>query len=882
MTGIFSKIENSQFNRRSFLKGSAATVSALGLTAYGSSENKLATVAEAAKKGSKEGKWVPAACWFNCGGKCYNAAYVVDNVVVRQKTDDTHPDSPDFPQQRGCLRGRSQQQQIFGADRLKYPMKRKHWKPLTGGDKSLRGKDEWERISWDEAFDYIAAELKQAKEKYGNKSILFPNWHQERFGDVINAYGGHTNMEDSASLGTYHYIHDILGNPPFGGIDHPGYINDRFDLCKSETIVLYGCNPAWASLGSPSYYYLRAKKAGAKFVFVGPDYNESANLLDAKWIRVRPGTDTVFLLAVAYTMIKEDDPVTNPIIDWDFLNRCTVGFDSEHMPADAKLNENFKDYVLGKYDGQPKTPEWATEICGTPVEDIIWYAREMRKDKKVALLHSFAPARGNNAEDFPQIFMTIGVMGGHMGKSGHACGASYGVGTANCGHQLVKHGPHGALTIPNPLQEESISAPEMWDAILTGKYTRTALVNQGDMTSVEERDIDIRVIIHTDRNTLQTVVGVKKGIEAHRKVDFVLSLAYSPNLSAQHADIVLPVTTEWEQLSAHMFMTHTNREMALFYSKVVDPLYDTKSGQEIGEELAKRLGLDVKKIYPKTTEQYYFDCVVGSEVINKEGTGYEPLVTVTEADLAEWGAKYGVKGKTQQGRIGIKELLEKGVYQVERFEGDNYGYIAYEDFVKDPEKFPRPSKSGKFEIYCQTKADRVNAMGRSTLKPYPSYIKVLNGYEDSFKDWDKKEKGKYPYQMYTPHYARRSHTVNDNLPWLREAFTNPVFISAKDAEEKGIKDGDTVLITSPNGKALRHASVTERMMPGCIALPHGTWLDLDEETGIDRSGSDNYLSAPIATGAGTSGYNTNLVNIEKYKGKPLEADYLKPQKVIKF
>ena len=54
------------------------------------------------------GKWVAAACWQNCGGRCLNKANVVDGVVTRVKTDDTHPDSADFPQQRGCARGRSQ------------------------------------------------------------------------------------------------------------------------------------------------------------------------------------------------------------------------------------------------------------------------------------------------------------------------------------------------------------------------------------------------------------------------------------------------------------------------------------------------------------------------------------------------------------------------------------------------------------------------------------------------------------------------------------------------------------------------------------------------------------------------------------------------------
>ncbi len=127
-------LTNTALNRRSFLKWSAAlggTAALAGGLGYGLKAVKAA----AENAATDEGKWVPAACWGNCGGRCLNVAYVEDGVVTRQKTDDTHPDSPDYPQQRGCSRGRSQRQRVFGADRLKYPMKRAHWAP-GGGDKS--------------------------------------------------------------------------------------------------------------------------------------------------------------------------------------------------------------------------------------------------------------------------------------------------------------------------------------------------------------------------------------------------------------------------------------------------------------------------------------------------------------------------------------------------------------------------------------------------------------------------------------------------------------------------------------------------------------------------------------------------------------------------
>jgi len=73
----------------------------------------------------------------------------VPTVVEKLKTDDSHEDSLDYPQERACARGRAQRQRIYGVDRLKYPMKRVRWSPEAPNGE-YRGKDEWERISWDE------------------------------------------------------------------------------------------------------------------------------------------------------------------------------------------------------------------------------------------------------------------------------------------------------------------------------------------------------------------------------------------------------------------------------------------------------------------------------------------------------------------------------------------------------------------------------------------------------------------------------------------------------------------------------------------------------------------------------------------------------------
>ena len=423
--------------RRGFLSVLAAATAGLGVVACTPSEQ--TTKEEPAIKGDvydpavtpEEGEWITVPCWHNCGGSCVNKCLVKDGVIVRQKTDDTHEDTFETPQQRGCVRGRSTRHMIYGADRLKYPMKRKGWSPEHPNGE-MRGRDEWERITWDEAFHYIGDMINKVVSEVGAAGILCPgncNYGAGSNWKTILGTTGHMPSIDLmvGSPGTWNMNAPKYGLPPF---DMGPYMmsvlsgNDRFDMMNAETIIINGGNPAWASGGNRMRNLMAPKENGTEFIYVGPSYNITAAALDAKWIRVLPGCDIPLLLAVAYEMIRLDREGED-LIDWDFLAKYTIGFTMDTVPENGPVQECFMDYVLGEYDGIPKTPAWATEYCGTPEEDITYYARALTKQKKVMLLHSYPAGRCNGAEDLPQLLLTCGLMGGHVGKSGHATGSVY-------------------------------------------------------------------------------------------------------------------------------------------------------------------------------------------------------------------------------------------------------------------------------------------------------------------------------------------------------------------------------------------------------------------------------------------------------------------------
>lgn len=847
-------------SRRSFLKWSAA----LGGTAAlaGGMKFGLKAVEAAAQTADTEGKWIPVQCWHNCGGRCLNTALVKDGVVIRQKTDDTHPDSPDYPQQRGCARGRSQRRQVYSADRIKYPMKRKNWEP-GGGKKELRGRDEWVRISWEEALDLTASELKRIKETYGNKAILGNG------GRMLQLYGGGVGVWGQVSYGSWPEVNLAMRGIVMGGT------NDRMDYRKSKLIIQWGNNTAVSSGGSPAYNYLQAKKAGAKFIYVTPSLGQTQMALADQWIPCRPSTDTALLMGMAYVMI------TNNLQDQEFLDKYCIGFDADHMPEGADPKNNFKDYVLGTYDNVPKTPKWASEICGTPPEMIRDFAWEVATTKPMVFSAGWAPARTYNGEQFCQTFLTVGFMTGNVGKPGAAVCTTSHSGSSYGGPSLVRPGGSGLDPIPTAIPSFAIGVnnpknpdaycvvwDEAWDAVLNGEFTNGV---------AGKVPCDFRMLWYfqdaNGGNMLNQIPDIVKGIKAHRKLEFVVSTDIVFSTKSRYSDIVLPVITPWEK-DLGGWQTG-NPEMALWGNQLTEPLFEAKDAQWVEMELAKRLGLNPEEIYPISRKQQNFNALAGATVIKDDASGYEPLVTITADDIAA----LGVEGEPQTGRITLKELQEKGVYQVERKPGDNYGYIFDKAFITDPVANPLKTPSGKYEIYSEGLADTIKAYSYTTCPPTPQYNPVHQGYEATFKDWEKKVKGEFPLQLLTTHSYRRSHSVFDEIPQLRRAFPQELWINTIDAERRGIKTGDTVLVRSPHGKVLRPAYVTDQIIPGVIDLGEGAWVDWDDDLEIDKAGATNTLSGTTPCGQGVQPWNTNIAQVEKWTGERLMPDYTLPMRV---
>jgi anaerobic dimethyl sulfoxide reductase subunit A len=328
---------------------------------------------------------------------------------------------------------------------------------------------------------------------------------------------------------------------------------------------------------------------------------------------------------------------------------------------------------------------------------------------------------------------------------------------------------------------------------------------------------------------------------------------------------VLPVSSSLEQdfSCGSGSRVHENKEVG---RKIIEPFYECKTDADIIFALAEKLGFG-EDIFPKmSVKQAQFNSINGMTVLRDDDGEEEPLLTITQEDLDF----YEVEGTVQEGRLPIREFLETGYYQVERKDGDRFTFTYDQAFREDPEANPVKTKSGKYEIYCQSLKDYYELACFHDIDALPKYKASVDGYEQTLTDPE------FPFQFYTPHINRQAHSMWSNNRHLTEVYANDLVMSSYDAEKLGFRKGDWIEVSTSEGSLVRRVNPIPNMMPGVTFLGQGNWRELDQETGVDYGGNVNQITKSVLLGDAYQGYNSMLVKLEKWSGKELLPDYLRP------
>jgi len=821
-------------SRRGFLKTTAVGAMAVGAGGLLKTEEAQAFAYEPYPR-DDELQTVVTSCAHNCGSRHVLVAHKKGDVIVRLSTDDGRyqkdgffgKDTEEEPQLRGCLRGRSYRQRLYSAERLLYPM-------MRVGE---RGEGKFKRVSWDEALNFVAMKMLQIKNTYGPTALVDQSYAGASYGVLhksdqiegllgrfLGMFGCRTN---SWSVPSYQGT-TTSSRWTFGTIED-GNEDDAY--AHSKLIIMWGWNPAYTFHGGNTFYYMRlAKQRGCKFVLVDPQYTDSAAVYDAWWIPIRPNTDAAMMAGMAYHIFS------NNLQDQAFIDKFCQGMDEGTMPDWAKDTpngqENFKDYILGKYDGTPKTPEWAAAICGVPAADIVKLAEMYAKTKPAALKASWAPGRNSYGEQYNRMAVALQSMTGNIGVLG---GCSEGVGKAwhpeavaypydewaNVWFASIKSDrwAHIVLNYPNVKREEVGLWPrnDQLDGVIP----------------------NIKGIFWQGSNWFNQLTNINKEIEAVKKLELVVCMDATITPSGLFADVLLPVATHFERhdVALPWYKGH----YYIHRPKVIEPMGESRTDFQIFTELAYRIGeLDPQgygmfgKLYNPKADRSYF--------LNPDA--------VDEAYLTDWWNNRVMHHHHID--MSWEEFKGYGIY---KFLLDK-PHVAFRAQIEEGKPFQTPS--GKIEIL----ANELAYIQDWTKTKYGEHVPSIPKWVEPWESLNSAKTKDYPFHLVSPHPRWRTHSIFNNCAWLRETYEQECTINASDAKKLGIKTGDTVELWNERGKVVVPAYVTERCMPGVLVLHEGAWLDRDEN-GIDRAGNPDFLTLDAPSPAGAFAYNTVLCNVAK-------------------
>lgn len=594
-------------------------------------------------------KIVKATATFDCGGRCPIRIHVRDNTIQRIEGDV----GPADEQLRTCLRCRAYRKYVHHPDRLMYPQKRV----------AARGEGKFERISWDEALDTLAGQLKRVKETYGNSAIFLATGGGYQGG--FHRAGSHaTRLLNRFGGCVTHYGNISSEGAVWGSLVQYGSVmvgHSRDDLLNSKLIILWGWDPSRMISGTNTMYHLiKAKENGAKVIAVDPRYHDTAATVADQWVPIRPSTDTAVMVAMANVMIKEN------LYDSPFLEKYTLGFGK------------FKDYVLGREDGVNKTPAWAAAISDVPAETIVALAREYATTKPAALMDCQGPARSAMGEQYTRCAATLCAMTGNVGKpGGSAAGGLMGIpvghmfrmpGIPAGKNPFEMDGPRVAGTVD--IRErvmKRVHINTIFDAILKGKT--------GGYPA------DIKMMWSMCNNYLNQTGNSNKAARALQKLEFFCANELFMTAQARFADLLLPVTSAAERND--LTRPWPSGPYFTFINRVLEPQGECKSDFDIINELAERLGID--DFNPHGEEEWI-------KILFDNNEEYQHHIK--EFD----------------------KFRNEGVHRVKL----DKPIVAFSEQIADIEKSPFGTPSGKIEIFSQRVAD----INKDDAPPIPKYLRT--------------------------------------------------------------------------------------------------------------------------------------------------------------
>ena len=465
-------------------------------------------------------------CALDCPDCCSLLVTVQDGQATRLRGD------PDHPVTRGFLCGKVAQylEREYHPERLPYPLRRV----------GAKGAGRFERIGWDEALDTIAVRLRAVADEFGSEAIL-PYSYAGTMG-LLNGSG--MDRRFFHRLGASRLDRTICSSAGGAGLTQAlgvRYGTEPEQFRHSKLIVAWGAN----ILGTNVHlwpFVMEARRNGAKLYTIDPNRNRTGAASD-KHFFINPGSDIALALAMMHVIIGEG------LHDADYVERHTEGFDG--------LRERVR----------PWTPQRAAELTGIAADDIVQLAREYATTRPAAIRLNYGVQRSERGATAVRTIALLPALTGSWKEVGGGLQLS----TSQAFH-LNRAGLERA-----DLQQLALGRE--------ARIVNMSLLGQA-LTTLGDPPVKAMVVYNS--NPAAIAPDQNAVLSGLRREDlFTVVLEQFQTDTADHADIVLPVTT---------FLEHTDLYLAYghYYLQLARPALaapgETRSNVEIFRLLAARMG----------------------------------------------------------------------------------------------------------------------------------------------------------------------------------------------------------------------------------------------------------------------------------------------------
>ena len=700
----------------------------------------------------------PAGCWVELG--------LEDGKLTDIRRDSSHTLG------MICRRGQHAREIVYSEHRLKYPLKRV----------GVKGSYEFERISWDKAYDIIAENLNKIKEQSGPEAVAIYTGRGAQELSLCDMFQPKGIAVSSASNVLFPF-----GSPNTTGVGALCYVslhmiaphvtmgrmqtNMFTDIENAEMIVVWGTNPATDSPPADMQRLETAAEHGADIVVIDPRRTETAIRTNAQWIPVRPGTDGALALSMIQVVLEEE------LYDEDFAENWCHGF------------EELKSYA------QHFRPEVTETITQVPQDTIRDLAHRICKASGAALLMYTGLEYSNSGVQSARAVLTLFALADQLDVPG-------GIGFTMLNSAFpINH----SCNRENPSLELAIGCKEFpVYSSYRGESHAIGLVE----SVLKGYPYQTRGLLIQGASLLTSWPQTPIWRETLARLEFLVCIDRLFTADAAYADIVLPATTLFENYS---YMTYG--PIFRLRERIIKPLGEARNDYLIMAELAKHLGYG--HLFPQTEEEMVRFALVGSgytlEAVNAAG-GWVRLPTPM-MEYKKW-QKGGLRTDNQPG-------------------------------------FDTPT--GKFEVWS-------TILGENGYEPLPKYIEPAEG------------------PLSSPEIAKRFPLIfnsgarpqtdfrsqHHGIPGLVKDNPEPVAeVNIEDAEERGIKSGDLIKVTTLRGSIPFRACVTTDIMRGAIECNFGggtpvgpkAWQEWNVNELTDINNYDNISGFPV--------YKALLCNIER-------------------